>query len=56
MALDGQVMKQAVQLAYLQDFRLIMWMTLVIVPLALILRNPDDAQPSSPASSHALPE
>ena len=42
-ALDGQVMKQAVQLAYLQDFRLIMWMTLIIVPLALMLRNPTDA-------------
>jgi DHA2 family multidrug resistance protein len=41
MALDGQVMKQAVQLAYLQDFRLIMWMTLIIVPLALMLRNPE---------------
>lgn len=40
-ALDGQVLKQAVQLAYLQDFRLIMWMTLIIVPLALMLRNPE---------------
>jgi DHA2 family multidrug resistance protein len=56
MALDGQVMKQAVQLAYLQDFRLIMWMTLIIVPLALILRNPDDAQSSSPTTNHALPD
>ena len=39
-ALDGQVLKQAVQLAYLQDFHMIMWMTLIIVPLALMLKNP----------------
>jgi DHA2 family multidrug resistance protein len=38
--LDGQVLKQAVQLAYLQDFYLIMWMTLIIIPLALTMRNP----------------
>ncbi|HSC75295.1 MAG TPA: MDR family MFS transporter [Pseudomonadales bacterium] len=46
-ALDGQVLKQAVQLAYLQDFYLIMWMTLIIVPLALILKNPADMAPSA---------
>ena len=49
-ALDGQVMKQAVQLAYLQDFRLIMWMTLIIVPLALFMRNP------GPLELHAKPD
>ncbi len=49
-ALDGQVMKQAVQLAYLQDFRLIMWMTLIIVPLALFMRNP------GPMELHAKPD
>ena len=54
-ALDGQVMKQAVQLAYLQDFRLIMWMTLIIVPLALMLRNPEGVViPAKP--DHALSE
>lgn len=54
-ALDGQVMKQAVQLAYLQDFRLIMWMTLIIVPLALMLRNPEGVEmPAKP--DHALSE
>ena len=28
-------------LAYLQDFRMIMWMTLIILPLAFLLDNPD---------------
>ncbi|HQQ63533.1 MAG TPA: DHA2 family efflux MFS transporter permease subunit [Pseudomonadales bacterium] len=49
-ALDGQVLKQAVQLAYLQDFRLIMWMTLIIIPLAFTLRNP------GPLEAHPKPE
>ena len=54
-ALDGQVMKQAVQLAYLQDFRLIMWMTLIIVPLALILKNPAIVE-IVPKQDHLLAE
>jgi MFS transporter, DHA2 family, multidrug resistance protein len=54
-ALDGQVMKQAVQLAYLQDFRLIMWMTLIIVPLALTMRNPG-AMVLQAKPDHALSE
>lgn len=54
-ALDGQVMKQAVQLAYLQDFRLIMWMTLIIVPLALFMKNPG-ALEVHPKPDHALSE
>lgn len=39
MALDGELLRQAAQLAYLQDFRLILWMTLVIIPLALAMKN-----------------
>jgi DHA2 family multidrug resistance protein len=39
-ALDGMVLKQAVEMAYIQDFHLIMWMTLIIVPLALVMKNP----------------
>jgi DHA2 family multidrug resistance protein len=41
MALDGEIMRQAAQSAYLQDFHLIMWMTLILVPLALVLKNPE---------------
>ncbi|MEZ5539131.1 MAG: MDR family MFS transporter [Pseudomonadales bacterium] len=39
MALDGELLRQAAQLAYLQDFRLIMWMTVAIIPLALMMKN-----------------
>ena len=41
LALDGTVMRQAAQMAYLQDFHMIMWMTLIIVPLAFLLDNPE---------------
>jgi DHA2 family multidrug resistance protein len=40
MALNGELLRQAAQLAYLQDFRLIMWMTMIIVPLAMLMKNP----------------
>jgi DHA2 family multidrug resistance protein len=39
-ALDGQVNRQAATLAYLQDFRLMMWVTLAALPLILLLRAP----------------
>ena len=38
MAIDAEVMRQAATLAYLQDFRLMMWITLSAVPLILLLR------------------
>lgn len=40
MALNGEVTRQAATLAYLQDFRLMMWVTLCAVPLILMLRKP----------------
>lgn len=52
MALDGEVVRQAVQLSYLQDFRLIMWMTLIVVPLALIMNKPDT--PSMEIKAHSV--
>ncbi len=36
--IDAEVMRQAAALAYLQDFRLMMWVTLAAVPLVLLLR------------------
>jgi DHA2 family multidrug resistance protein len=36
--LDAHVQQQAATLAYLQDFRLMMWVTLAAVPLLLLLR------------------
>lgn len=38
--LNGEVTRQASLLAYLQDFRLMMWVTLCAVPLVLLLKAP----------------
>lgn len=38
--------QQATTLAYLQDFRLMMWITLAAIPLLLLLRQPAKSQPS----------
>ncbi|MGY3884161.1 DHA2 family efflux MFS transporter permease subunit [Aeromonas aquatica] len=38
--LNGEVTRQASLLAYLQDFRLMMWVTLCAVPLVLLLKTP----------------
>jgi DHA2 family multidrug resistance protein len=43
-ALDGEVTRQAVMLAYLDDFRFMMIMTLLAVPLLLLLRPPPRPQ------------
>jgi len=37
---DAQVTRQAATLAYLQDFRLMMWITLAAIPLLLLLHPP----------------
>ena len=37
---NAQVTRQAATLAYLQDFRLMMWITLAALPLLLLLRAP----------------
>lgn len=39
-ALNDEVTRQAALLAYLQDFRLMMWITLAPIPLILLLRGP----------------
>lgn len=49
-ALNGEVTRQALTLAYLQDFRLMMWITLLAVPLLLLLRGP--RRHPVPASAH----
>lgn len=40
MALNGEVTRQAATLAYLQDFRLMMFITLSAVPFVLLMRAP----------------
>ncbi|MNF30230.1 MFS transporter, DHA2 family, multidrug resistance protein [Pseudomonas linyingensis] len=43
-SLDREVSRQAVTLAYLQDFRLMMFITLATLPLLLLLRGPEKAR------------
>ena len=38
--INGEVTRQASLLAYLQDFRLMMWVSLCAVPLVVLLRTP----------------
>ena len=39
-ALNGEVTRQAATLAYLTDFQLMMWVTLLAIPLIFLLRRP----------------
>ncbi len=52
--LDAQVNRQAASLAFLQDFRLMMWVTLGSIPLLLLLRAPVRSPAATTAS--ALPD
>jgi DHA2 family multidrug resistance protein len=48
-ALNAQVGLQAATLAYLQDFRMMMWITLASLPLIALLRAPEkNRAPSEP--------
>ncbi|MHB1180408.1 MAG: DHA2 family efflux MFS transporter permease subunit [Sulfuricella sp.] len=38
--INGEVTRQAATLAYLQDFRLMMWITLAAIPMIVLLRAP----------------
>jgi len=38
--INALVTKEAATLAYLQDFRLMMWISLAALPLILLLRKP----------------
>lgn len=51
--LDAQVNQQAATLAYLQDFRLMMWVTLAAAPLVVLLRAPAKQAAAEPASKPA---
>ncbi|MCB1705343.1 MAG: DHA2 family efflux MFS transporter permease subunit [Halioglobus sp.] len=48
--LEGEVNRQALQLAYADDFQLILLMALVAIPAALLLRNPPP--PPAPGPGH----
>jgi DHA2 family multidrug resistance protein len=40
LALNGEVTRQATAIAYLSDFRMMMWVTLLALPLLTLLRKP----------------
>jgi DHA2 family multidrug resistance protein len=48
-AVNAAVTRQAATLAYLQDFRLMMWVSLAALPLVLLLRKPAAAAPGGHA-------
>ena len=41
LSINAEVQRQAAILAYLQDFRLMMWITIAALPLLLLLKKPD---------------
>lgn len=45
-ALNGEVTRQALTIAYLNDFKLIMWITVASLPLLLVLRRKRSEQPA----------
>jgi DHA2 family multidrug resistance protein len=47
--LNGEVTRQAATLAYLQDFRLMMFLTVAVLPMILLLRAPAKAGPAAEA-------
>ena len=51
-ALNGEVTRQALTLAYLQDFRIMMWVTILALPLLFLLRGPKHgARSGAPAAA-----
>ena len=52
LAFDGLVNQQASMLAYVDDFRLMLWITLLAIPMLLIMRPPK--RRSAPAKSESV--
>ena len=44
-AIEAEVARQAAGIAFLQDFRLMMWICVATMPLVLLLRRPERASP-----------
>lgn len=52
--LNGEVTRQAAAIAYLNDFRLIMYMTLASLGLLFMIKVPKRARPNAPAEALAM--
>jgi DHA2 family multidrug resistance protein len=46
-AIEAEVARQAATIAFLQDFRLMMWVCIATMPLVLLLRRPDASGPAA---------
>ena len=51
--LDNEVTRQALMIGYVDDFKLMMLVTLAVIPLLLLLRKPDRAAAGAPAMAAA---
>ena len=51
-ALDAMIRQQAAMIAYVNDFRLMLYLTLLVMPLLLLIRTPRQAGPAQDA--HAV--
>ena len=50
--MDGLVNLQALMISYIDDFKLMMIVTLCAIPLALLLRKPAQVRQAAPAAAH----
>ena len=46
--LDGEINRQAAMIGYINDFYLMMWMTLAVIPLTFVMRRPQLGPPGPP--------
>ena len=47
MLLDAEINRQAATIAYLNDFKLMMWVVLAMLPMVLLLRRPPTTSDNS---------
>ena len=50
--LDGLINQQSLMISYINDFKLVMLITLFAIPLALMLRRPQRTAAAAPAAAH----
>jgi DHA2 family multidrug resistance protein len=53
-ALNAEVTRQAAMIAYLQDFSMMMYLTIFAMPLLLLIRRPKRVVAASPANAEAM--
>jgi MFS transporter, DHA2 family, multidrug resistance protein len=46
MLIDAEINRQAATIAYVNNFKLMMWVILAIVPMVFLLRGPSRSKPA----------